>query len=356
MKSKLTPIRSTLIVVVVLASLVLAACQPAATPTPAATQPPAATEALVNTVAPTAVPPTAAPTKAPIKLVLARVGGDPFYKTVECGAIAEAKQLGVDLQVQSMANFEIAEQTRVLDAIIQTKPTVLISAPVDPNGVLPVFKRVREAGIKIVTYDTRLSDTSMTDTEVITDNYEQGKMAADALVKAIGDKGGKVFVLSDMPGIYTTGEEQRGFEDQIKTYSNINYLGTQYHNNDQNNAVQIVNSVLVANPDLAGIFATNTFGSQAVATALTESKKVGVVKVVAYDTTDEIIQGLKDGVFSAVLAYEAEKEGVLAVQAAVKLANGESVEKLYNVGNVVLTKENVDNPDLLYLRYTNECK
>ncbi len=334
--------KSTVVAVtlLIIGAITFAACAPAAPAAPAE-------EAV-------AVEEEAAPAEEPIKLVLARVGGDPFYKTVECGALAEAERLGVELQVQSMANFEVAEQTRVLDAIIQTKPDAIITAPVEPIGVAPVFERILEAGITIVTYDTRLDDTSLTQAEVITDNFEQGKLAAQALAEAIGETG-KVFILSDTPGIYTTEQEQLGFEEEIQKYPNIEYLGTEFHNNDQMRGAEIVNSKLVAVPDLAGIFATNTFGSIAVAAALRESGKVGDVKVVAYDTPQEIIDGLKEGVFQAVLAYEAYKEGVLAVQAAVNLVKGEPVEKLQMVGNVVITLDNVDDPDLAYLRYVDEC-
>ena len=290
----------------------------------------------------------------PVKIVMARVAGDPFYKTVECAAIEEAKKLGVDLQIQSLANFEIPEQTRVLDAIIQTKPDVIITAPVDANGVVPAFQRAKDAGVRMVGFDTTLADKSLVETEVVTDNYEQGKMAADALAEALGKKG-KVFVLSAMPGLTTTDEEQKGFEDQIATYPDIKYLGTQFHNQDQNRGVSIVNSMLQAHPDLGGIFTTTTFGSQAAATALREANKIGAVKVIGYDTTEEIIQGLKDGVFVAVLAYEARQEGILAVDAAVKVARGEPVDKMYKVGNKILTKDNVDNPENLGLRYVSEC-
>ena len=287
---------------------------------------------------------TAPETAEPVKVVMARVAGDPFYKTVECAAIAEAQKLGVDLQIQSLANFEIAEQTRVLDAIIQTKPDVIITAPVDANGVIPVFKRAKEAGIIMVGFDTTLADKSLVGTEIVTDNYEQGVLAADALAKAIGEKG-KVFVLSAMPGLTTTDQE----------HPDIEYLGTEFHNQDQNRGVSIVNSILQAHPDLEGIFTTTTFGSQAAVTALREAKKIGEVKVIGYDTTEEIIQGLKDGVFVAVLAYEARQEGILAVDAAVKLARGESVEDIYRVGNKVLTVDNVDDPENLGLRYVSEC-
>ena len=259
---------------------------------------------------------------------MARVSGDPFYKTVECGALAEARKLGVSVRVVGMPNYEVAGQARVLDRIIATRPDVIMTAPVDPHGSIPVFQRVRQAGIKMVTFDTTLSAPSLVDTQVVTNNLDQGRIAADGLANAIGLVG-KVVVVSDRPGVTTTGQEQEGFERQIRNYPNITYVGARFHANHERRAVSIVKSVLAAHPDVTGIFATNTFGAEAAATAVREAKEVGRVKIVGYDTTPQILQGLRTGVFAAVIAYGARQEGALSVAAAVNLSRGRPVARQY---------------------------
>lgn len=273
-------------------------------------------------------------------IVMARVSGDPFYTTLECAALDAAEKLGVDLKVQGIPNYEVAEQTRVLNTVLSTKPDVILTAPVDPDGMIPVFQAAKDQGIGMVTFDTTLGDGSLVDSAIITDNTDQGRLAADALAEAIGKKG-KVVVLSDTPGVTTTEAEQRGFEERISDYPNIEYLGTEFHNNDQNKAVSVLSAVLSRDSDLAGIFTTNTFGSQAAATAVRQAGRVGDIKIIAYDTSQEILDGLEEGVFTAVIAYEARNEGALAVEAAVKIAKGESVDKVYQVENAVITKENL---------------
>jgi len=283
-------------------------------------------------------------------IVMARVSGDPFYTTLECAALEAADELGVKLEVQGIPNYEVAEQTRVLNTVLSTQPDVILTAPVDPEGMIPVYQSAKDAGTAMVTFDTTLGDDSLVDSAVITDNTDQGRLAADALAEAIGGKG-KVVVLSDTPGVTTTEAEQKGFEEKIAEYPDIEYLGTEFHNNDQNKAVSVLNAVMSRDPDLAGIFTTNTFGSQAAATAAKQADRVGDLKIVAYDTSQEILDGLKDGVFSAVIAYEARKEGSLAVEAAVKLARGESVESVYRVGNAVITLDNLEElgPEFVYV-------
>jgi ribose transport system substrate-binding protein len=288
------------------------------------------------------------------EIVMARVSGDPFYKTVECGALDQARKLGVSVRVEGMANYEVSEQARVLDRIIARRPDVIMTAPVDPKGVIPVFKRVKRAGIKMVTFDTTLSARSLVDTQVVTNNLEQGRLAADGLARAIGLIG-KVLVVSDRPGVTTTGQEQRGFEEQIRNYPNIAYLGARYHKNDQDRGVSIVRSALAAHPDLAGVFATNTFGSEAAATAVRQANKIGRIKIVAYDTTREILQGVRTGVFAAAIAYQARREGALSVAAAVKLHKGQAVASQYTVGNSLLTSENVNDPASARYAYVTAC-
>jgi ribose transport system substrate-binding protein len=291
---------------------------------------------------------------ASVKITMVRVTGDPFYKTLECAATVEARRLGVSFTVTGTPNYEVSSQTTVLDAVIATHPNVIMTAPVDPTGVIPVFQAVKTAGIKMVTFDTTLNDAALVNSQVVTNNTQQGTYAADALAKAIGNTG-LVFTLADMPGVTTTGQEVQGFNAEIAKTSQIQNLGTQYDNNDQNKAVSLVNSVLSAHPNLAGIFTTNTFASQAAATALQERHIApGTVKIIAYDTTQQILDGLKAGVYAAVIAYQARNEGVDAVDAALRLAKGESVPHQYLVGNAVLTQANVDQLGSQYV-YVTAC-
>src|SRR5436190_1873485 len=74
-------------------------------------------------------------------------------------------------------------------------------------------------------------------TNVSTDNPAGGRAAADALAKAIGQKG-TVAGISVTPGISTTDQRKEGFEQELKKYSNIKYVGTQFDNDDETKASQ----------------------------------------------------------------------------------------------------------------------
>lgn len=48
--------------------------------------------------------------------------GNPFYNTVSCGAKTKAKELGVDYSYQGSSTFDVAEQTKIVNAVVATKP------------------------------------------------------------------------------------------------------------------------------------------------------------------------------------------------------------------------------------------
>ena len=73
-------------------------------------------------------------------------------------------------------------------------------------------------------------------------------------------------VVSVNPGISTTDQRQAGFEQQIATYPNIEYIGTEFSNNEPAKAAEIVTAAIAAHPDLNGVFAANLFSAQGTAT------------------------------------------------------------------------------------------
>ena len=86
----------------------------------------------------------------------------------------------------------------------------------------------------MITVDTFITKP-LAVTNISTDNLAGGRAAADALVKAIGGSG-EVAGISVNPGISTTDQRQQGFEQELKKYPKVKYLGTQYCNDDQTKA------------------------------------------------------------------------------------------------------------------------
>jgi ABC-type sugar transport system substrate-binding protein len=154
---------------------------------------------------------------------------DDFYRTMECGAEAEASQLGVSLTVTGPADFSPSEQAPILNAVAVSKPDALIVAPTDATALDPELQRIQSSGIKLIFVDTDSSDTSLGLSRITSNNLGGGELAADSLAAQIGDKG-TVAVIDVSPGISTTDARIQGFDQEMKAkYPGITVLATQYH-------------------------------------------------------------------------------------------------------------------------------
>lgn len=281
------------------------------------------------------------------------ISTDAFYVTMKTGAQSAAKRLGVKLVFQGAPNaFSPPTQIPFLNAAIAAKPDAILIAPTDKTALIAPIRKAIKAGIPVATVDTFIT-APIAFTNISSDNVAGGKAAGVALAKSIGQKG-KVAGISVQPGISTTDQRKQGFESQIKTYSGVNYLGTQFDNDDQTKAAQITSALLTANPDLSGIFAMNVISGNGVTTATKQAGKSGKVKLVEFDAEPLQVQALKSGTIDALIAQDPFDIGRLGVELAVKYVNGQraGIKKHYGTGSAIITKANVNSPAIKKFLYT----
>ena len=279
--------------------------------------------------------------------LIAGVKGDEFYITMNCGAQEKAKELGVTLDFQGPQEFDAAQQTPIVNAVAAKKPDAVLIAPTDTKALYAPIKQMADNGSKVVLVDTTLDQPDMAVSQIASDNEAGGKTAAEALAKLIGGSG-KVFVVNVKPGISTTDQRGKGFEDEAKSLG-LDYLGQDYSNDQPEKAAAIVKAQLAKNPDLKGIFATNLFGAEGAATGLREAGKQESVKIVGFDAGPKQVQDLKDGVVQALIAQQPAEIGKLGVQQAVAAIKGETTKPTIGTGFSTITKDNLaENQDALY--------
>jgi ribose transport system substrate-binding protein len=261
-----------------------------------------------------------------VALVLG-VKGSPFYEALACGAKAKAKELGLELTVSAGDQFAADSQIPVVNAVAATKPAVAVIVPTDMQALVGPMKQIDGMGTKVITVDQTIADTSFVKTQILTDNEAGGKLAADAMNDLLGGKG-KVLVITQPPGSAAQDARTTGFEEELKKYPGIKYLGPQYQSDDPQKAAEIVTSTLSAHPDLAGIFSTNDQGAIGAITGLKQAGANGKVKVVAYDSATAEVNALKNGTIQALIAQNPKQEGEVAMEIADKLIAGKEVDKL----------------------------
>jgi ribose transport system substrate-binding protein len=272
----------------------------------------------------------------------------PYWVAMKLAAQKEADKLGINLLMQAPQTVSASDQNSVVNLLMNKNPDAMISTPLDPQLSEPPLKAAA-AKIPVLTVDIQVADPSFLTQQVTSDNTSGGTMAAKALTDAMGGSG-KVLVLPANATSSTARARAEAFSNEIKKNSGVAIVGTQYSNEDPSGTQSKVNNVLLANPDLTGIFATEDEGCVGAMAAIRAKGLAGKVKLVCYDANKDEVEGLKSGEVTALVAQRPDQEIQMALEsalAAVKKQGG--IQKSVQVANTLMTKANLsDTVSLTY--------
>jgi ribose transport system substrate-binding protein len=277
----------------------------------------------------------------------------PYFITMDDELKADADKYGYNLIMQSSPEYSPAAQVPILQALLAKNLDALIVAPTDTKALNAVLGQYKAKGIPIFLVDAGITDPSLVVTTIQTDNYKGGAAAADAMAKAIGGKG-TVGLESFEPGSGAGAPRVSGFLDQMKkSYPGITVLDPQYGKNDVSLSATQVSAQLLAHPEIAGIFGTNTASANGTAQAVKSAGKTGKVVVIGYDAGPEEVANVKSGAFDMTIGQHPADEGKLAMDSIHDYFNGKksSIKKDITTGVTVVTKDNLSDPDVAKYLY-----
>jgi ABC-type sugar transport system substrate-binding protein len=281
---------------------------------------------------------------------------DDFYVTMECGAEAEAKKLGVKLTVTGPATFSIPEQKPLIDTVAVTRPDALIVAPTDSAALDPDLLRVQRTGTKIIFVDTSASDQAIGLSRISSDNAAGGKLAADTLGALLGGKG-TVAVISVAKGVSTTDARIAGFQAEMAAkFPGIKLLPEQNDDADSvGTATSFIEGDITANPSLNGAFAANVITAEGAASGIAHAGKTGKVKLATFDADATQMTMMHTGTIQLAIAQEPALEGADGVQQALNAIDGKPVTKNIATPLIAVTSSNMNSASIKPFIYASSC-
>lgn len=245
---------------------------------------------------------------------------NPFFVSLSEGAKAEAEKQGVKLVVVD-AGDDAAKQTNDIEDLISRNVSVLIVNPVDSDAVAPAVQNAVSKGIKVISVDRVVNGVEV-DCQIASDNAAGAKMATEYLVELIGE-GAKAAELEGVPGASATIDRGAGFHEAADTALDV--VASQTANFNRAEGMNVMENILQSCPEVKGVFAHNDEMALGAVEAVLASGKD--IKIVGFDATDDAVAAVKSGKMAATVAQKPELMGETAVQTAMKLINGETVEK-----------------------------
>ena len=245
---------------------------------------------------------------------------NPFFVSLSEGAKAEAEKQGVKIVVVD-AGDDVAKQTNDIEDLISRNVSVLIVNPVDSDAVAPAVQNAVSKGIKVISVDRVVNGVEV-DCQIASDNAAGAKMATEYLVELIGE-GAKAAELEGVPGASATIDRGAGFHEAAD--KDLDVVASQTANFNRAEGMNVMENILQSCPEVKGVFAHNDEMALGAVEAVLASGKD--IKIVGFDATDDAVAAVKSGKMAATVAQKPELMGETAVQTAMKLINGETVEK-----------------------------
>ncbi|MER7492511.1 substrate-binding domain-containing protein [Streptomyces pharetrae] len=262
---------------------------------------------------------------------------NPFFVQIREGAQERAEQLGVDLTVTDAQN-DASQQANQLQNFTSEGVGSIIVNPVDSDAAGPSVRAADEAGIPVVGVDRGVNKAD-TAALVASDNVEGGRLGARALAEKLGGKG-TIVILQGQAGTSASRERGAGFAAGLEEFPGIRVVAEQPADFDRTKGLDVMTNLLQAHPDIDGVFAEND------EMALGAIKALGAragksVQVVGFDGTPDGLKAVEAGTLYASVAQQPKELGRIAVDNALRAADGERTAELVKVPVKVVTKENV---------------
>lgn len=269
----------------------------------------------------------------------------PYVTPANEGAQAAADAAGVKLTIVS-EEFSPQTGAEQLDSCVSRGVDGILLWPLDDNSYQPGLLKAQQEDIPVVAIDTTTGEESMAliKSFVGADKYDQGKISAQQLEKALGGEGG-VVILAGQAGNGTEIARTGGFMDELEASgSKLEVLATVNADFDQQKALVASRDLLTKFGDeIDGVYAEDDTMAKGFQQALEESGLDITPFVVGINGEKGAFESIKAGTQYSTIIQPPFTNGELAIETLIKVMNGEEVPDMVLLENTVVDESNVND-------------
>ncbi|SFN79928.1 ribose-binding protein [Proteiniclasticum ruminis] len=221
-----------------------------------------------------------------------------------------------------------------VEDLINQKVDLILINPTDSDAVKSAVEAANAADIPVITLDRGANGGEVV-AHIASDNVAGGVLAGEFIVEQLGGEG-KVVELEGIPGASAARDRGEGFNKALEG-TNIEVVARQTANFDRAEGLSVMENILQAQTEIDAVFAHNDEMALGALEAIKASGRD--ILVVGFDATADAKAAVEDGSMAATVEQLPKMIGSLGVENAMKVINGESVEKTIPVNLQLVTKK-----------------
>lgn len=273
-----------------------------------------------------------------ISVVLKTLSSE-YWGYVKAGCDAAAAELGVEVSVVGPgAESDIEGQVAQIEQQIGAGCDAIICAPNDAGAAANALQAALDQGIPVLSVDTDVGiegQTTFVGTSNVDAAYEGGKWA----IGQAGD-GAKAVIIYGQEGDNTSNMRREGYQKACDE-AGVEVLAALSGQNTTDGATKTMEDMLSAHPGEIDIVLCHNDDTAIGAMNACKNAGVSDVIIVGFDGNASAVDLILAGdLIKATVAQQPYEMGYQAVEAAVEVLNGGTVESVINAPVEVVTAEN----------------
>ncbi len=278
-----------------------------------------------------------------------------FWKTVEAGVKKAGEDLGVEIIWKGpLQENDRAQQIQLVQQFTTQGVDGIVLAPLDFKALVAPVKAAAGKKIPTVVFDSALEGEAPKDfvSFVATDSAKAGGLGGEHLVKlTAGHKDAGCIVLRYLAGSASTDARESGAITALRNAANVKIISDKRYGGATSGeaktaALNMADDLKKVAESGGGVFCPNESTTMGMLLALRQLNLIGKVKFVGFDASPPLVEALKKGEIDALVVQDPRNMGYKAVEAMVKTLKGETVETRIDTGAVLVTKANMDQPEI----------
>lgn len=258
---------------------------------------------------------------------------NPFFVSMKDGAEKKAKELGYELIVVDSGDDAAKERSNVED-MVQKGVGALIINPTDSDAVVNAIKVANDANIPVLTVD-RAANGGTVVSHIASDNVKGGEMAAQFILEKLNGKA-NIVELQGIPGASATRDRGQGFHNGVDGKADVKVVASQAADFDRTKGLNVMENIIQSTPNFDAVFAHNDEMALGAAKAIKTANKN--VLIVGFDGNDDAKAAVASGDMAATIAQQPDLMGSMAVDNAVKVMSGQTIDKQIAAELQLITK------------------
>jgi ABC-type sugar transport system substrate-binding protein len=224
---------------------------------------------------------------------------NPWFVVLAESAAERARELGYEANIFDSQNNS-AKEAEHFDNIIAMEYDAILFNPTDADGSVLNVKRAREAGIPTFCMDREINSRDAAVTQLLSDNFTGCVKLGQYFVRQMEPSGNYVEILG-LVGDNNTWNRSNGFHSVVDEFPQLHMLAQQTADFDRNKAMDVMETVMQANPDIDAVFCGNDAMAMGAYQAIRAAGKASDIKVFGFDGAHDAVLGVAEGKIAATV-------------------------------------------------------